>query len=209
MRNVTVIENRKRKNFRQLFITLAVASIGFLAIFIMVSVMYTGFDYNNVTQIEGIASEVTSQEESYTFLMDDGESYSLNSIVAGKVDAEEISTLQEQNITLYIMDDEVIGFESDSYTLAGEEGFRLIKDNYKVSMIIIGVLAGLLLLGTIASLIKFLTEKKMVRGDVFKLINTRQLAMSQVRKQYIKFAMMPLILALIFLFVYCFCELSF
>ena len=199
MRNVTVIENRKRKNFRQLFITLAVASIGFLAIFIMVSVMYTGFDYNNVTQIEGIASEVTSQEESYTFLMDDGESYSLNSIVAGKVDAEEISTLQEQNITLYIMDDEVIGFESDSYTLAGEEGFRLIKDNYKVSMIIIGVLAGLLLLGTIASLIKFLTEKKMVRGDVFKLINTRQLAMSQVRKQYIKFAMMPLILALIFL----------
>ena len=95
MRNVTVIENRKRKNFRQLFITLAVASIGFLAIFIMVSVMYTGFDYNNVTQIEGIASEVTSQEESYTFLMDDGESYSLNSIVAGKVDAEEISTLQE------------------------------------------------------------------------------------------------------------------
>ena len=52
MRNVTVIENRKRKKFRQLFITLAVASIGFLAIFIMVSVMYTGFAYNNVTQRE-------------------------------------------------------------------------------------------------------------------------------------------------------------
>ena len=198
MRNVTVIENHKRKKFRQLFITLAVATIGFLAIFIMVCVLSANLNYNNVTEVQGESIEIVSQEESYIFKVGEDE-YNLNSVVAGKVDDEQILLLQGENVTLYVMDNEVIGFDSGIYSLSGEEGFQLIQDNYKVSMIIIGVLTGVLLIGTIFSLVKFLIEKKMVRGDVFKIINTRPIPLSAVRKQYIKFAIVPLIMALVFL----------
>lgn len=197
MRNVTVIENHKRKNFRQLFITLAVATLGFLAIFIMVSVISNNLNYKNVTEVQGIISEVVNQEDSYNFIMDNSDEYILNSIVSGKVDDEKISLLQGQNATIYIMNNEIIGFTSDVYTIDGQEGFQIIKDNYRISMIIIGVLAGVLLLSTIFAMVKFLLEKKLIRGDIFKLINNRQVAISQIRKQYFKFAIIPFILMII------------
>lgn len=198
MRNVTVIANNKRKKYRQLFITLLVSTIGFLAIFIMVCVLSANLNFQDVSQVQGTVQEVSEQEDSYAFSINDSE-YTLNSVVAGKIDGQQIISLQGQDVSLYILDNKVIGFVSDGYSLSGEEGFQILQDNYNISMITIGVLTAVLLLGTIISLILFLREKKEVRGDVFKLINERQLPIPQVRRQYLKYAVMPILLALVFL----------
>lgn len=198
MRNLTIVENNKRKKYRQLFITLLVATIGFLAIFIMLCVMSAGLNYSNVKQVDGILQTVEEQEESLSFTINNDQ-YTMNSIVLGQVDSQQILGLQGQEVVIYLLDDEVIGIESEVYSLSGEEGFGLIKDNYNISMIIIGVLTGVLLIGTIVFLIKYLTAKKMVAINVFKLLGNRMVAISQERKHYLKFAMIPLIIALVLL----------
>lgn len=199
MKNIQAVENSKRRFYRQLFVTLTVAVVGFLAILILVCALSAGVKQEKVVQVSGQVVEVTEREDSFAILLDQEREYNVNAIVAGELDGEQLLALQGENLTLYILSDEVIGFSGAGYGFSEADGLKLIKDNYQISAIIIGVLFGVLLAFDIFALVKFLTSKKMVRADTFKLINTRFIPVSIIRKQYLKYPIPLLLMALVFL----------
>lgn len=206
MRNVVAVPNQKRHTHKILAILLGIIFVLMTAVLVIFSVNTLSLKVEDVQEVYGTITDVRKRQSAYILTME-GEEYRLLPVVAGEADEDLIQAIIGQSATLYIYpqgeDGDILGFSTSVYSIEKEQGVKLLKDNAVIGCCIFGVITIISLAFEIFYLVKFLKEKDIVRGDVFKLMNTRQLIISQPRQHYLKLSMLPLIFALVFMVPMC------
>ena len=206
MRNVVAIPNQKRHGHKILAILLSILSILMIAVCVIYSVYTLSLKVEDVQEVNGTITDVQRRQSAYIITMG-GEEYRLLPVVAGEADEDLLQAIIGQSATLYIYpqgeDGDILGFSTAIYSIEKEQGVKLVKDNAIIGCSVFGIITIILLAFEIFYLVKFLKEKDIVRGDVFKLMNTRQLMISQPRQHFLRLSMLPLIFALVFMVPMC------
>ena len=206
MRNVVAVPNQKRHGHKILAILLGVMFVLMIAVFVIFSVNTLSLNAEDVQEVNGTITDVQRRQSVYIITMD-GEEYRLLPVVAGEADENLLQAIIGQSATLYIYpqgeDGDILGFSTTIYSIEKEQGVKLVKDNAIIGCSVFGIITIILLAFEIVYLVKFLKEKEIIRGDVFKLMNTRQLMMSQPRQHFLRLLMLPLIFALVFMVPMC------
>lgn len=206
MRNVVAVPNQKRHGHKILAILLGVMFVLMIAVFVIFSVNTLSLNAEDVQEVNGTITDVQRRQSAYIITMD-GEEYRLLPVVAGEADENLIQAIIGQSAILYIYPQgeagDILGFSTAIYSIEKEQGVKLVKDNAIIGCWIFGVITLIILAFEIVYLVKFLKEKDIVRGDVFKLMNTRQLMISQPRQHFLRLSMLPLIFALVFMVPMC------
>ncbi len=208
MRNILEIPNIKRQNYKKLIFIATLFFILSIILFPIILISFLSLNIEDVVEINGKIKDIEYKNEEYVFYLDDDSEYHLVSVVSGHLDKEELEKLNGQNVILYNLEigreNDIIGFTTDVYSLDKETGFNYVKDNSLTGTMVLSIMLSLSVIMLIFSIYKLCTTKKTARGDVFKLINEQTIPpISPARKNILKFLLIPIILALIFLIPMC------
>lgn len=88
MKNIQAVKNSKRRFYRQLFVTLTVAVVGFLAILILVCVLSAGVKQEKVVQVSGQVVEVTERKRALPSFLTKSESIMLTQSLQASLTAK-------------------------------------------------------------------------------------------------------------------------
>lgn len=143
MKNTQMVDIPKK---RQIFYIIALSLIVFIFTIsmILISVEMSRLNINNTVEVSGKVSSVIAigEEESrkYQITLENGKTYQIYSVIAEKMDFDELKTIENGNATLHTLKEDIVfGIDSATFSFDTEKGLQIQRDNLKIGLIVVGV----------------------------------------------------------------------